>query len=147
ESFRKSKTDLAQAFYYGVRIVVHTRMRHIISSDSLGLNHAETGRSRNYSGKIEPGIAQKRAELRFGALPATGADQHVYIIGCGTTRHVGLIDARRINTFGDQQLGLRCHRTMHIAQNRTRPFIVPVVDYMLENVSVSAPWHLLEEVA
>src|SRR5215469_11062335 len=46
ESFRKSKTDLAQALYYGVRIVVHPRMRHVTpqaGSLSITLRRAGVG--------------------------------------------------------------------------------------------------------
>src|SRR6516162_10016802 len=91
ESLGKREADLAQALYHGIRIIVHPWMRHVVSSDSLRFNHAETGRSRNYSGKLEPRPGQQRAELGLGALTTAGTYQHVDIVGGGTTRHVRLI--------------------------------------------------------
>src|SRR5262249_9426388 len=93
QSLRKSETELQQLLYYPVGIVVHAWVRHVTSSGSLRFDHAEPGRSRNHSGKLESRAGCKRAEFGLGALPATGTYEHVDIIGGGATSHVGLIDA------------------------------------------------------
>src|SRR5580704_7769671 len=55
------------------------------SLNSCAFDQTETRGSRNYPRKLESGRILKRAELGLGALPASGADQHVDVVGSGAT--------------------------------------------------------------
>src|SRR5580700_9711194 len=84
-------------------------------SGSFPFDDTETRGRRNCPGKLEPCGGEKRVEFRLGALTAAGGDQHVDIGGRSTAREVRLVDARRINALGDEQLALQRYRMMDTA--------------------------------
>src|SRR5262249_51758630 len=109
--------------------------------------NADPGGRRNDSRQLKTGRVEERSELIFRALPATGAYQHVNIVGGGTPTLVRRIDAQWINAFDEQQFARAVHRPAAALEDRLSALVIPVMDNVLEDIGIATARHLAEEVA
>src|SRR5215831_114637 len=71
-----------------------------------------------------------------------------HIAGCGSySRTPSMIDARRVDSLDNEQLGGSAHGLAAVPQDRNRAIVVPIVNDMLEKISIAAARHLHKDVA
>ena len=109
-------------------------------------DHADPCHGRYDSRELEASGPVEGAEFDLGTLASACAHKHVDIVRRRSPTLRGLVDARRVYTLDNQELGLRAHRPVTVPENRDCSVVVPVVDDMFENVGVAAGRHFLKEI-
>src|SRR5262245_40482389 len=95
----------------------------------------------------EPRCRIQRFKLCFRSLATARTHQHVDIVGSCPLACLSLIDTRRVDPFYNQQLRGRAHDLTTVLQDRNRTIVVPIVDDMLQKVSIGAPRHCRKKIA
>src|SRR6185437_12061796 len=91
------------------------------------------GPGRNDTAEMQTGGLQKRAKLFLRPLAASRKDQHPEI----EERHEGRRLTRRHDRLDHQQARAVRHRLTAAAEDVPRPVVRPVVDDLLEHISVA----------